>query len=52
MAEISFLRSGAHLAAGWDFTMVGPEVQQLVRLTPKLSTTTDKGIEGEVIAPG
>ena len=41
---------GAHLAAGWDYTMVGPEVQQLVRLTPKVSTTTDKGIEGDIIA--
>ena len=40
---------GAHLAAGWDFTLVGPEVQQLVRLTPKVSTTTDQGIEGDVI---
>ena len=40
---------GAHLAAGWDFTMVGPEVQQLVRLSPKVSTTTDKGIEGDII---
>jgi len=41
---------GAHLAAGWDYTLVGPEVQQLVRLTPKAATVTDKGIEGEVIA--
>ncbi|MGB2678737.1 MAG: SAM-dependent chlorinase/fluorinase [Candidatus Acidiferrum sp.] len=40
---------GAHLAAGWDFTLVGPEVQQLVRLTPKVSTTTDQGIEGDII---
>jgi len=40
---------GAHLAAGWDFTLVGPEVQQLVRLTPKVATTTDKGIEGDII---
>jgi S-adenosylmethionine hydrolase len=41
---------GAHLAAGWDYTLVGPEVQQLVRLTPKTATVTDKGIDGEVIA--
>jgi S-adenosylmethionine hydrolase len=41
---------GAHLAAGWDFTLAGPEVQQLVRLTPKSSTTTEKGIEGDIIA--
>ena len=41
---------GAHLAAGWDYTLVGPEVPQLVRLTPKTATVTEKGIEGEVIA--
>lgn len=41
---------GAHLAAGWDYTLIGPEVPQLVRLTPKTATVTDKGVEGEVIA--
>lgn len=41
---------GAHLAAGWDYTLVGPEVQQLVRLTSKVANVTDKGIEGDVIA--
>jgi S-adenosylmethionine hydrolase len=41
---------GAHLAAGWDYTLVGPEVQQLIRLTPRAASLTDKGIEGEVIA--
>jgi S-adenosylmethionine hydrolase len=41
---------GAHLAAGWDYTLVGPTVQQLVRLTPKTPTITDKGIEGDIIA--
>lgn len=45
-----FSPAGAHLAAGWDFNMVGPVVPQLVRLTLKTSTTTDKGIEGEIIA--
>jgi len=40
---------GAHLAAGWDYTLVGPEVQQLVRLTPKTATVTEKGIEGDII---
>lgn len=39
----------AHLAAGWDYTLVGPELSQLVRLNPKTSTTTDKGIEGDII---
>ena len=41
---------GAHLAAGWDYTMVGPPVDQLVRLTPKLATTSEKGIDGDIIA--
>ena len=45
-----FSPAGAHLAAGWDYTLAGPEVQQLVRLTVKLPTITDKGIAGEVIA--
>ncbi len=41
---------GAHLAAGWDYTMVGPPVDQLVRLTPKLATASEKGISGDIIA--
>ncbi len=41
---------GAHLAGGWDYTMVGPPVDQLVRLTPKVATATDKGIEGDIVA--
>jgi len=44
-----FSPAAAHLAAGWDFNLVGPVVSQLVRLTIKTSTTTDKGIDGEVI---
>jgi S-adenosyl-L-methionine hydrolase (adenosine-forming) len=44
-----FSPAGAHLAAGWDYTLAGPEVQQLVRLTTKVATTTDKGIDGDVI---
>src|SRR5271165_1694379 len=40
---------GAHLAAGWDYTLIGPEVQQLVRLTPKLATASEKGIDGDII---
>src|SRR5690349_366871 len=39
----------AHLAAGGDFVLVDPEIPQLVRLNPKTSTTTDKGIEGDII---
>ncbi|HEX4545016.1 MAG TPA: SAM-dependent chlorinase/fluorinase [Candidatus Acidoferrum sp.] len=44
-----FSPAAAHLAAGWDFNLVGPEVPQLVRLTPKTSVTTEKGIDGEII---
>jgi S-adenosyl-L-methionine hydrolase (adenosine-forming) len=40
----------AHLAAGGDFVLVGPELSQLVRLNPKTSNTTDKGIQGDIIA--
>jgi len=39
----------AHLAAGWDYNLVGPEVPQLVQLNPKTSTTTDRGIAGDII---
>jgi S-adenosylmethionine hydrolase len=44
-----FSPAGAHLAEGWDYTLAGPEVPQLVRLTPKSATVTDKGIEGDII---
>jgi len=44
-----FSPAAAHLAAGWDFALAGPEVTDLVRLKTKVSAMTDKGIEGEVI---
>jgi S-adenosylmethionine hydrolase len=44
-----FSPAAAHLAAGWDFNLVGPEAEQLVRLIPKVSIATDKGIEGDII---
>ncbi len=44
-----FSPAAAHLAAGWEFTMVGPEIGQLVRLAPRTSTTTERGIDGHVI---
>jgi S-adenosylmethionine hydrolase len=44
-----FSPAGAHLAAGWDFNLVGPEVSQLVRLSPKTSFTSDNGIAGDII---
>jgi S-adenosylmethionine hydrolase len=45
-----FSPAGAHLAAGWDFNLVGPEVPQLVRLTPKTFTASDNGVAGDIIA--
>jgi len=45
-----FSPTAAHLAAGWDYTLVGPEVPELVRLTPKVSNTAEKGIDGDIIA--
>lgn len=45
-----FSPAGAHLAAGWDYTLAGPEVAELVRLTPKVASEGARGIEGEAIA--
>ena len=39
----------AHLAAGGDFSLVGPEISQLVRLSPKAAVITDNGIAGDLI---
>ena len=44
-----FSPAAAHLAEGWDYTIAGPEVPQLVRLTPKSALPGDKGISGDVI---
>jgi S-adenosylmethionine hydrolase len=44
-----FSPAAAHLAAGWDYNLVGPVVPQLVRLSIKTSNTTDKGIQGDII---
>jgi S-adenosylmethionine hydrolase len=44
-----FSPTGAHLAMGWDYTLAGPQVAQLVNLSPKMATTTEKGIEGDII---
>jgi S-adenosylmethionine hydrolase len=44
-----FSPAAAHLAAGWEFNLVGPPVQQLVRLSVKSSVMSEKGIEGEII---
>ncbi len=45
-----FSPAAAHLAAGWDWTQAGPAVSELVRLQPRVSTTSDLGISGEIIA--
>jgi hypothetical protein len=44
-----FSPAAAHLAEGWDFTLAGQVVSQLVQLTPKVSTTSERGIEGDTI---
>lgn len=41
---------GAHIARGDDWSQVGPEVHQLVRLDLKPAAVDDKGLTGEVIA--
>lgn len=41
---------GAHVARGDDWTQVGPELKQLVRLDLKPAKLDQKGLTGEVIA--
>jgi len=41
---------GAHIARSDDWTTVGPEVKQLVRLDLKAAKVDDRGLAGEVIA--
>ncbi|OLD61015.1 MAG: hypothetical protein AUI53_07490 [Acidobacteria bacterium 13_1_40CM_2_60_7] len=45
-----FSPATAHLAAGWEFNLVGPVVPELVRLAPSVPTTDGNGITGHVIA--
>jgi S-adenosylmethionine hydrolase len=44
-----FSPAAAHLAAGWDYNLVGPALPELVRLTAKTAAVTEKGIEGDLI---
>lgn len=44
-----FSPAGAHLIMGWDYTLAGPEVAQLVRLTPKVAAVSEQGVAGEII---
>ena len=45
-----FSPAAAHLAAGWEFNLVGPPLQQLVRLSLKSAVLSEKGIDGDIIA--
>jgi S-adenosylmethionine hydrolase len=44
-----FSPAAAHLAEGWDYTIAGPEVPQLVHLSPQTAKLDEKSINGEVI---
>jgi S-adenosylmethionine hydrolase len=44
-----FSPAAAHIAAGEDWTGAGPEVKELVHLTPKQAKIEASGITGEVI---
>jgi S-adenosylmethionine hydrolase len=44
-----FSPAAAHLAEGWDYTIAGPEVPQLVRLTARNASSDERGVSGEVI---
>lgn len=44
-----FSPAAAHLAAGEDWTLAGPEIRQLVRLSPRMPTIDKSGITGAVI---
>lgn len=44
-----FSPTAAHLAAGENWTLVGPEVKGLVRLSPRTAKVEKKGITGDVI---
>ena len=44
-----FSPAAAHLAEGWDYTIAGPEVTQLVHLTPKTAKVEDSGVTGDII---
>jgi S-adenosylmethionine hydrolase len=44
-----FSPAAAHLAAGEDWTLAGPEIRQLVRLSPRAPAIDKSGITGAVI---
>ena len=44
-----FSPAAAHLAEGWDYTIAGPQVAQLVHLTPKTAKLDAQGATGDII---
>jgi S-adenosylmethionine hydrolase len=44
-----FSPAAAHLAAGEDWVLAGPELTELVRLNPRVATVDESGINGQVI---
>lgn len=44
-----FSPAAAHLAEGWDYTIAGPPVAQLVRLSVKTAVLDEKGVTGDII---
>jgi S-adenosylmethionine hydrolase len=44
-----FSPTAAHLSAGENWTLAGPQVDLLVRLNPRVATVEAKGITGDVI---
>jgi S-adenosylmethionine hydrolase len=44
-----FAPAAAHLAEGWDYTIAGPSVPELIRLSEKSAIVDQKGAAGEVI---
>jgi S-adenosylmethionine hydrolase len=44
-----FSPAAAHIAAGWDYTIAGAKVTELVRLNVKAPAIEEKGITGDII---
>ena len=44
-----FSPAAAHLVEGWDYTIAGPEVGQLVHMTPKTAMVGETGVRGDLI---
>jgi S-adenosylmethionine hydrolase len=44
-----FSPAAAHLAEGWDYTIAGSNVPELVRLTAKTAAENDKGVGGDIV---